>query len=311
MSLRVVFMGTPEFAVASLRRILDNGFDVPLVVTIPDRTRGRGLRLQKSAVKQFAELRGLDVATPESLDDPAFLDRVRSMHPDVICVVAFRILPQVLFEIPSRGSFNLHASLLPKYRGAAPIQRAIMAGESWTGVTTFFLRSRVDTGSVVLQRRVPIGPDTTGGELHDTLMEIGADVVVDTLRLIERGEVVARQQSDAEATAAPKIHRTDRRLVWNRSAEDLRNWIRGLSPSPGAFTELDGRVIKIVRARAASPPRNLAPGEIHVDGTRLIVGAADGALEILELQAEGGRPMTADAFLRGNPIKDGTTFSLE
>jgi len=304
-------MGTPEFAVASLRRILDNGFDVPLVVTIPDRTRGRGLRLQKSAVKQFAELRGLDVATPESLDDPAFLDRVRSMHPDVICVVAFRILPQVLFEIPSRGSFNLHASLLPKYRGAAPIQRAIMAGESWTGVTTFFLRSRVDTGSVVLQRRVPIGPDTTGGELHDTLMEIGADVVVDTLRLIERGEVVARQQSDAEATAAPKIHRTDRRLVWNRSAEDLRNWIRGLSPSPGAFTELDGRVIKIVRARAASPPRNLAPGEIHVDGTRLIVGAADGALEILELQAEGGRPMTADAFLRGNPIKDGTTFSLE
>ena len=232
--MRVIFMGTPEFAVESLRAIVDAGYVVPLVVTTPDRQKGRGLKTIQSDVKRFALERGLEVATPESLKDPGFEQLVRSKSPDVICVVAFRILPESIFSIPSRGSFNLHASLLPKYRGAAPINWALINGETESGVTTFFLRRTVDTGSMILQRRVTIDPETTAGELHDVLMSVGAEAVVETLGLIERDAVEPRIQDDTQATPAPKIFRDDCRIEWDRPAERVHDFIRGLSPHPGA-----------------------------------------------------------------------------
>jgi len=303
--LRVVFMGTPEFAVAALRAVLDAGYTVPLVVTVPDRPQGRGRSLHPSPVKQLAVERGIAVAQPERLKDPGFLETLRAARADVICVVAFRILPPEVFTIPRLGSFNLHASLLPRYRGAAPINRAIMAGERESGVTTFFLQRSVDTGSVILQRSVPIGGDTTAGELHDTLMELGADVVVETLRLIERGETRPTVQDDALATPAPKIFRDDCRIDWSRSVREIVDMVRGLSPLPAAFTELRGAIFKIRRARAADLPLNDPPGSIHIEGSRMFVRAGDGAVELLEVQAEGRRSMPAEEFLRGFTLHTG------
>ncbi len=304
MSLSVVFMGTPEFAVASLRRILHSGHSVPLVVTAPDRPRGRGLKVQSSAVHRYAVERGLPVAMPDSLKDPEFLERVRALSPDVICVVAFRILPEELFSIPSRGSFNLHGSLLPRYRGAAPIQRAIMAGETATGVTTFFLRPRVDTGAILMQRDIPIGPDMTAGQLHDIMMEAGAELVVETLARIERGDADPTPQNEAEATPAPKIFREDCVINWAWPAKRIHDHIRGLSPWPGAFTHLGGRVLKLYRSRLLDAC-DLMPGMVRIADGGIHVGTGAGNLEITELQIEGGRTMSAAEFLRGRPIDNG------
>jgi len=297
-------MGTPEFAVASLRRILQSGHSVPLVVTAPDRPRGRGLKVQSSAVHRYAVERGLPVAMPDSLKDPEFLERVRALSPDVICVVAFRILPEELFGIPSRGSFNLHGSLLPRYRGAAPIQRAIMAGETTTGVTTFFLRPKVDTGAILMQRDIPIGPDMTAGELHDIMMEVGAELVVETLVRIERGQADPTPQNEAEATPAPKIFREDCVINWAWPAKRIHDHIRGLSPWPGAFTHLGGRVLKLYRSRLLDAC-DLMPGVVRIADGGIHVGTGAGNLEITELQIEGGRTMSAAEFLRGRPIDNG------
>lgn len=297
-------MGTPEFAVASLRRILHSGHSVPLVVTAPDRPRGRGLKVQSSAVHRYAVERGLPVAMPDSLKDPEFLERVRALSPDVICVVAFRILPEELFSIPSRGSFNLHGSLLPRYRGAAPIQRAIMAGETATGVTTFFLRPRVDTGAILMQRDIPIGPDMTAGQLHDIMMEAGAELVVETLARIERGDADPTPQNEAEATPAPKIFREDCVINWAWPAKRIHDHIRGLSPWPGAFTHLGGRVLKLYRSRLLDAC-DLMPGMVRIADGGIHVGTGAGNLEITELQIEGGRTMSAAEFLRGRPIDNG------
>lgn len=325
--MRVIFMGTPEFAVESLRAIVEAGYDVPLVVTTPDRQKGRGLKTISSDVKRFALERGLDVAEPESLKDPAFEQLVRSKHPDVICVVAFRILPESIFSIPPRGSFNLHASLLPKYRGAAPINWALINGETESGVTTFFLRRTVDTGSMILQRRVPIGPETTAGELHDALKVVGAEAVVETLGLIERGQVEPRVQDDTQATPAPKIFRDDCRIDWNRTSGSVHDFIRGLSPYPGAFTHRAGTMVKILRSRVVAMSRDdtalgdatvdvsetatavdAGPGALGSDGRRLFVACATSRLEILTVQPEGRRAMSAEEYLRGRPVAPGERF---
>lgn len=303
--MRVIFMGTPEFAVESLRAIIEAGYEVPLVVTTPDRQKGRGLRTIPSDVKRFALERGLEIATPESLQDPGLVELIRSKRPDVICVVAFRILPEAIYTIPTRGSFNLHASLLPKYRGAAPINWAIIEGETESGVTTFFLRRRVDTGSMILQRRVPIGPETTAGELHDTLMRVGAEAVVATLRLIERDEAVARPQDDSQATPAPKIFRDDCRIDWTTSARRVHDFVRGLSPYPGAFTHRDGTMLKILRARMVDDVIDGAAGAITGEGGRLLVRCGEGTVEILELQPEARRSMAAEEYLRGHVVRSG------
>ncbi len=307
-ALRVVFMGTPEFAVPSLRAIVDAGYDVPCVVTVPDRMKGRGRKVRSSAVKQAAQELGIPVLTPESLRDEEFLERLRALQPDVICVVAFRILPAAVFTIPSIGSFNLHGSLLPAYRGAAPINRALMNGEERTGLTTFFLKKKVDTGDLILQREVPIGGEMTAGELHDEMMVVGAELVVETLGLISSGNVETRQQEDHLASGAPKIFSEDCVIDWNRSAMDLHNLVRGLSPYPGAYTFLGSRRVKILRTRLCEYEVE-TPGRVAVEEERMIVGTGEGSLEVLQIQLEGKRSMEVADFLRGSVHVDGVVFS--
>lgn len=303
--LRVVFMGTPEFAVASLEAILDHGYTVPLVVTTPDRTKGRGLKLTPSAVKEAALRHNLPVLTPERLKDPEVAEAIRQVNPDLICVVAFRILPESVFTIPRLGSFNLHGSLLPKYRGAAPINWAIINGETVTGVTTFFLKQRVDTGNIILRHAIPITPDMTAGELHDTMMHVGAAAVVETLRMIEQGNANPLPQNDEEATPAPKIFRDDCRVDWSLPAEVVYNFIRGLSPHPGAFTTHNGRTLKLFRAQMTDRT-DLPAGEIHIEQHSFIIGTGTTALSITELQQEGKRAMGVEEFLRGYQAGRGT-----
>jgi methionyl-tRNA formyltransferase len=305
--MNIIFMGTPEFAIPSLEAILKAGHTVPLVVSVPDKPRGRGRKPSPSPVKERALELGLEVASPESLRDPEFIQLLRSREPDLICVVAFRILPEEVYTIPRLGSFNLHGSLLPKYRGAAPIQRAIMAGEKETGVTTFFLKKRVDTGDMILRRIIPIGPDMTAGELHDIMMEVGASAVAETIGMIESGSIEPLPQDDTEATPAPKIFREDCRIDWSRPADILHNMVRGLSPYPGAFTEWRGEGLKILRTRVTDVA-GLSPGEVRAEKHRLYVGAGTGSLEILELQREGRRGMGTEEFLRGTEVLSGERF---
>ncbi len=306
--LRVIFMGTPEFAVPSLDAILEAGYQVPLVVSVPDRRRGRGRQLHSSAVKSRAVERGIDVVTPEDLKDPEFIEQIKGVKPDIICVVAFRILPQVLYEIPARGSFNLHGSLLPAFRGAAPINRALMAGEEKTGVTTFFLQKRVDTGAIIMQREIDIEADMTAGELHDVMMRVGAEVVVETLDRIAAGSAEGIDQDDALASPAPKIFPDDCSIDWTRSAEELHNHVRGLSPYPGAWTTWEGRRLKVLRSALPLSPvlTNSNHGVVVLSENRLYVQTGDGMLELLELQLAGKRSLSVEDFLAGYRSIDGT-----
>ena len=297
--LRVVFMGTPEFAIPSLAATVDAGHDLRLVVTTPPRRAGRGRSVRRSPIDLFAEDRGLVVATPESLKDPVFLRQVVDCEPDIICVVAFRILPPELYEIPKLGSFNLHGSLLPRYRGAAPINRAIMAGDTTTGVTTFFLKRRVDTGGIILQRTMSIGPTMNAGELHDEMMVLGAAAVVDTLTLVGDGLTEGDPQDDSEATPAPKIGPADLSIDWRRPASEIANQVRGLSPRWGGLTMYGSERWKIFSFRQLDEPRELPPGELLTVGDHLFVGTGDGTLEIIELQREGNRRRDAAPLLRG------------
>ncbi len=307
--MRIVFMGTPEFAIPSLRILLDNKYAIASVVTVPDKPRGRGQQLIPSPVKKFALQHKLSVSQPGSLRDPLFIDQLSNLEADLFVVVAFRILPKEVFSLPGLGAFNLHASLLPKYRGAAPINWAIINGEKETGVTTFLLEEKVDTGNMILQARVPIGPDETYGELHDRLAEVGAEIVLHTVRLIEAGKAIPRPQNNAQASAAPKIARDHCRIDWATSAQQVHNLVRGLSPSPAAFTMHGKKLIKLYRAGIASPTMQSAPGTVLEISKRLLVATGEGALEILELQQEGKRKMTAAEFLRGYRVERGDAFS--
>lgn len=261
-----------------------------------------------SPVKTFAVEQGLNVATPEKLKDPDFLNLLKAVDADVICVVAFRILPEAVYTIPKRGSFNLHGSLLPKYRGAAPIQRAVMAGEKTTGVTTFFLKKKVDTGDVIFREEIPIGPDMTAGELHDVMMDVGAGVVARTLAAIESGDIPVAPQDDTAATPAPKIFREDCLIDWNLPAEIIHNFVRGLSPYPAAYTTWGEETLKVLRtaqAEAGVAGDSLRPGEIRVDGERLYVGTGTLPIELLELQRSGRKAMATPDFLRGTTVTSG------
>jgi len=296
--MRIIFMGTPEFAVPSLRRLVENGYKPVAVVTGPDRPRGRGLNVIPTPVKTAAMEAGIDlILQPESVKDPEFARQGASLEPDLIVVVAFRILPPAVFEAARLGAFNLHGSLLPRYRGAAPINRAIMAGETETGVTTFFLKQDVDTGNIILQRSMPIGPEETAGEVHDRMMEIGADVVLETVKLIEAGKAVATPQDESLASPAPKIFKEDCRIPWQKPSLEVHNHIRGLSPHPGAWTTSGDRVLKIYRSRVVEGSGD--PGQILDTEGRLVVACGTGAVEVLELQQEGRRRLPADEFLRG------------
>lgn len=302
--IRLVFMGTPAFAVPSLERLVEVGYRPVAVVTAPDRPRGRGQQLQPTPVKVAAERLGLTpILQPESVRDPAFAEAIAALRPDIIIVVAFKILPPEVYTQARLGAFNLHASLLPRYRGAAPIHRAIMAGETETGVTTFFLQPQVDTGEIILQKRTPIGPEETAGELHDRLMHLGAEAVLETVGLIIRGEVHPQPQQDSLATLAPKLTRAEARVPWSRSAQMVHNHIRGLSPYPGAWTMHGDRLLKLYRSRLAEGTGH--PGTVLEANDRLVVACGEGAVEILELQQEGRRVLPAGVFLRGYSLQPG------
>ena len=305
--MRIVFMGTPEFAVPSLERLVDAGYIPVAVVTGPDRPRGRGQAVVPTPVKEAALRLGVStILQPESVKDPHFVETLSHLGVDVMVVVAFRILPPEVFKLARLGAFNLHGSLLPRYRGAAPINRAIMAGEHTTGVTTFFLRPEVDTGNIILQREMDIGPDETAGELHDRMMVLGAEVVLETVRLIEAGETDARPQHDAQASPAPKIFREHAFVPWDAPAATVHNHIRGLSPVPGAWSLLGGVLLKFYRSKQASS--NGSPGVVLRADDRLVVACQSGAVEILEVQAEGKRRLPASEFLKGFFIQVGDRF---
>lgn len=299
-------MGTPHFAIPSLKTLLENRYDVAAVVTTPDRPRGRGQQVAPSPVKAFALQHHLTLLQPENLSDPSIISSLRFLNADLFVVVAFRILPKEVYTIPPKGSFNLHASLLPKYRGAAPINWAIIRGETETGVTTFFLQDKVDTGSIILQARVRIGPDETAGELHDKLAQVGAEIVLQTVRLIELDRVTVRPQDDSLATTAPKIFKEDCRIRWEQTSAQVHNLVRGLSPYPAAWTLHNGKLLKIYRTRLSESGqlRSAAPGTIvAVSPQSLEVQTGSGVISVVELQQEGRRRMGIEEFLRGYELR--------
>jgi methionyl-tRNA formyltransferase len=307
---RIIFMGTPEFAVASLSALIASGCNVVAVITAPDRPSGRGMKLQPSAVKAFAVQHGLPVLQPTNLRSEAFLEELQSFKATLQVVVAFRMLPQAVWAMPPKGTFNLHASLLPQFRGAAPINHAIISGATETGVTTFFLEQEIDTGNIILQEKTPIGPEETAGELHDRLMAIGARLVVETVRRIATGNVATIPQTgilQEELFGAPKIFKDFCRIDWGRSAADVFNHIRGLSPYPSAFTEIrtgdEVFVLKIFRSQMVADSASGAPGQLSSDGrTFLYVQCKDGQLSLLEVQLSGKRRMAIGEFLKGFDI---------
>jgi len=301
-------MGTPEFAVPSLKILLDNQYPLVGVVTAPDKPAGRGQQLSTSPIKDFTLEKHLLILQPEKLKEEHFIKQLRSLEPDIFVVVAFRILPPEVFTIPKYGSFNLHASLLPKYRGAAPINWAIINGEKETGVSTFFLRETVDTGNIILQARVPISDNETAGELHDRLADIGAEIVLHTVRLIETGKANPRMQDDSLVSAAPKIFKEHCKIDWSKSARDVHNFIRGLSPKPCAYTFHSDTILKIYRTKTSRDYHSGSPGEIVQADKQLIVLTGNGAIEVLEIQQEGKKKLTAEEFLRGYRLQVGEKF---
>jgi methionyl-tRNA formyltransferase len=321
-SLSIVYMGTPEFAVAPLRALLEAGYRVVGVVTSPDKPAGRGMKLQASPVKQFAVERGLPVLQPEKLKDEAFLDALRTWKADLQLVVAFRMLPEVVWSMPPMGTFNLHASLLPQYRGAAPIHWAVMNGETQTGVTTFMLQQTIDTGDVLLQEALPIGPSENTGSVHDRLMNLGADVVVRTVDALLNKEVQARPQhewklSELQLKSAPKLFKDNTCVDWSRDGKSLYNFIRGLSPFPTAWSTLVPKqseeeepiVVKVFEAAFLVDEHTLSPGTLVTDHKKwLHVAVNDGFLSLLRLQSAGRKQLSVEEWLRGFPAIENWKF---
>ncbi|MEM6800552.1 MAG: methionyl-tRNA formyltransferase [Bacteroidota bacterium] len=298
--MRIIFMGTPEFSVPSLDILHKNGHEILAVVTAMDKPAGRGRKIRKSAVKEYAEEKGFPIFQPIKLRDPAFIKALEELKPELMVVVAFRMLPEMVWSIPSIGTFNLHASLLPDYRGAAPINWAIINGESKTGATTFFIDKKIDTGNLLLQREIDIPEEWTAGDLHDELMIKGSQLVLETVEAIARGTVEAKAQDNSLfKNHAPKIFKEDCRIDWKQESHKVYNFIRGLSPYPTSWTKLGEKVLKIYKAEIAHLHGGNLPGSIHVQEEKLFISCADGVLEIKELQLEGKRRMKAEDFLRG------------
>lgn len=297
-------MGTPDFAVSSLDALLKAGFNIVAVITAPDKPAGRGQKLHEPAVKQYALANGLKVLQPEKLKNPDFLVELRNLEADLQVVVAFRMLPEVVWRMPKKGTINLHGSLLPQYRGAAPINWAIINGEKESGVTTFFLKQEIDTGDVLFTQRVSIGDDETAGELHDKLMYAGAELLVNTVKAVQSGDFKEQPQTaliiDDELKHAPKIFKEDCEIYWNQPVAAIYNRIRGLSPYPAAFTQLNGKNCKLFSAGMEIKEPAIQPGGFLTDGkTYLKFAAVNGFIRVEELQLEGKKRMPIADFLRG------------
>lgn len=300
----LIFLGTPEFAVASLEAILQAGYPVSAVVTAPDKPAGRGMKMTGTAVKQFALNQGIPVLQPEKLKDPAFLTQLAGFGAVIQAVVAFRMLPEVVWNMPPMGTVNLHGSLLPQYRGAAPINRAVMNGETETGVTTFLLQQQIDTGNILLSEKMPIGPEETAGEVHDRMKVLGAAVLVKTLDALVAGEVSGIPQAglaqDQILTPAPKILAADLPINWNRPVSEIHNQIRGLSPFPGAYTNVEEKIFKILRSTFIQTDDASPAGKMETDGREwLRFAGSNGYIYAQEVQAEGKKKMSIADFLRG------------
>lgn len=310
--MRLIFMGTPAFAVPSLTRLLQAGHEVALVVTQPDRPAGRGKSLRTPAVKQAAEAAGLSVIQPVKIRDADVVTRLRRARPEVLVVVAFgQLLPRTILDIPTKGCLNVHASLLPKYRGAAPIPWALIRGETVTGVTIMEIVEEMDAGPILLQRKIPITAEDTAGTLEDRLALLGAEALIETLRAVERGEVMKSPQNEAEATYAPKLPPDIGRLEWSRSAGDLWNLIRGLAPHPGAHTFYRGRLVRVLGAQPLPGEHPTRVGTIVGvrKGIGVEVATGQGTLLLTQLQPEGRRVMTAEEFCRGYRAEVGSGFA--
>lgn len=299
--MKIVFMGTPDFAVASLNALLEADFNIVAVITAPDKPAGRGQKLNESAVKKYAMQKNIPVLQPEKLKSPEFIEELKSYQADLQVVVAFRMLPEVVWNMPPKGTINLHGSLLPQYRGAAPINHAIINGEKESGVTTFFLTHEIDTGNLIFSDIVPISNDETAGDLHDKLMIAGAKLLVKTVTAIAEENFTEQPQPTGEVLKhAPKIFKDDCKIDWNNTAQQVHNLIRGLSPYPTAFTLLNDKVLKVFKATIEDKEPGIAAGGFLTDGkTYLKFATKDGFIKLLDVQYEGKKRMLIEDFLRG------------
>lgn len=307
--LRIVFMGTPGFAVESLKALVENKYNVVGVITAPDRPAGRGYKLQPSAVKEYALSQGLNILQPVKLRDEEFLEELRALKADIQVVVAFRMLPEVVWDMPPKGTFNLHGSLLPQYRGAAPINWAIINGETTTGVTTFFLKHEIDTGEIIFQEKIDIAPNDNVEIIHDKLMLIGAELVLKTIDAVIDDNISPKPQSEFydnvdDLKPAPKIFKETCEIDWNQSSAEVHNFIRGLSPYPAAWTELevkgDKHVFKIFETTPITEAHDLPAGSIVTDNkATLRIATQDGFIEVIDIQMSGKRRMKTNQFLNG------------
>jgi methionyl-tRNA formyltransferase len=317
--LKIVFLGTPDFAVESLSRIVNGGYNVVGVVTMPDKRAGRGHQLLQSPVKQYALQHNLNIMQPTNLKDPEFVEQLRSLNADLFIVIAFRMLPEVVWQMPPMGTFNLHASLLPKYRGAAPINWAVMNGDKETGVTTFFLKHEIDTGDILRREAISIGDDENVGSVHDRLMALGADLTIDTIEHILAGDLTPMPQDsllegNTEPTPAPKIFKDTCNIDWSKSAREVHNFVRGLSPYPAAWSTLisEGAApveIKIFSTKVIESGNFGEPGTVKCEHNKMLVACGTGAVEIIDLRPAGKKMMSADAYLRGARISEAKMVS--
>jgi methionyl-tRNA formyltransferase len=302
--IKIVFMGTPEFAVASLDILIENNFDVVGVVTATDKLGGRGNKqLIESAVKQYAVQKSIPILQPEKLKNAEFIETLRGWNADLFVVVAFRMLPEMIWTMPQLGTMNLHGSLLPRYRGAAPINWAVINGEKETGVTTFFLKHEIDTGDVLLTQRFSIGEDETAGEVHDKMMHIGANTLLKSVEMVEKGKYILKPQEDTEATHAPKIFTETCEINFNQTTQKVHDFIRGLSPYPTAWTTLDGLKLKIYKSQKEIATPQYSEGKFVSDNKNFIkIATQDGFIHLLDLQLEGRKRMDVKSFLNGYKI---------
>ena len=303
--MKIIFMGTPEFAVPSLRALVDSGDEVVAVVTQPDKPKGRGLEVAPPPTKVLAERHGIPVLQPAKIKTEEFFNELKKFNPDLICVAAYgKILPKNILDLPHYGCINVHASLLPKYRGAAPINWAIIRGEKVTGITTMKMDEGMDTGDMLLKKEVPIEDEDTGETLSEKLSEIGARLLIETIRLLKEGQLNPIPQDHSQANYAPMLKKEDGKIDWQKSAEEIRNLIRGALPWPSAYTNLEGKLLKIYKARLAEGGGK--PGEVmKSDSGILRVATGKGTIDILELQIEGGKKLQTQVFLRGRRIEEG------
>ncbi|MBE7025628.1 MAG: methionyl-tRNA formyltransferase [Ruminococcaceae bacterium] len=303
--MRVLYMGTPDFAATVLEGIYKAGYEIAGVISQPDKPKNRGMHMEPTAVKKCAGALGLPVYQPETLRDKAILPYLEEVQPDIIMVVAYgKLLPEYVLTFPKHGCVNMHASLLPKYRGAAPIQWSILNGEAETGVTAMYMEKGLDTGDMICKSRVEIKEDDTAETLHDTLAAMAARLAVETLESIENGTIVREKQDDALSTYAPLLTKELGKINWTKTTRQILDKIRGLFPWPGAYSYKDGQLLKIIRAKSAEGSGT--PGTVLSGRGKLIIATGDGAVEILELQPAGKKKMTAQAYLAGNPMEKGT-----